>query len=68
MVDSKREITIDAIERFLTHVVENKPENNAPAAAESTFRHFWVGWRSTKDGGWLGRRCWNRIRGSRQTG
>jgi predicted dehydrogenase len=36
-VDSKREITIDAIERFLTHVVENKPENNAPAAAESTF-------------------------------
>jgi predicted dehydrogenase len=36
-VDSKREITIDAIERFLTHVVENKPENNAPTAAESTF-------------------------------
>jgi predicted dehydrogenase len=36
-VDSKREITIDAIERFLTHVIENKPENNAPAAAESTF-------------------------------
>ena len=35
--DSKREITIDAIERFLTHVVENKPENNAPTAAESTF-------------------------------
>jgi predicted dehydrogenase len=35
-VDSKREITIDAIERFLTHIVENNPENNAPAAAEST--------------------------------
>jgi myo-inositol 2-dehydrogenase/D-chiro-inositol 1-dehydrogenase len=36
-VDSKREITIDALERFITHIVENKPENNAPAAAESTF-------------------------------
>jgi myo-inositol 2-dehydrogenase/D-chiro-inositol 1-dehydrogenase len=35
-VDSKREITIDAIERFLTHVIEGKPENNAKAAAEST--------------------------------
>ena len=35
-VDSKREITIDAIERFLTMVVENKPENNAQWAAEST--------------------------------
>jgi myo-inositol 2-dehydrogenase / D-chiro-inositol 1-dehydrogenase len=35
-VDSKREITIDAIERFLTHIVENKPENNAFMAAEST--------------------------------
>jgi myo-inositol 2-dehydrogenase / D-chiro-inositol 1-dehydrogenase len=35
-VDSKREITIDAIERFLTHVIENKPENNAFTAAEST--------------------------------
>ena len=35
-VDSKREITIDAIERFLTHIVENKPENNAKTAAEST--------------------------------
>jgi predicted dehydrogenase len=35
-VDSKREITIDAIERFLTRVVENKPENNAQWAAEST--------------------------------
>lgn len=35
-VDSKREITIDAIERFLTHVIENKPENNASMAAEST--------------------------------
>lgn len=36
-VNSKREITIDAIERFITHVLENKPENNAQAAAESTF-------------------------------
>lgn len=36
-VDSKREITIDAIERFLTHVAENKPENDAFFAAESTF-------------------------------
>ena len=36
-VDSKREITIDAIERFLTHVIENKPENNAASAADSTF-------------------------------
>ena len=35
-VDSKREITIDAIERFVTRVVENKPENNAATAAEST--------------------------------
>jgi predicted dehydrogenase len=35
-VDSKREITIDAIERFLTHVVENKPENSSMTAAEST--------------------------------
>lgn len=35
--DSKREITIDAIEHFLTHIVENRPENHAPAAAESTF-------------------------------
>jgi myo-inositol 2-dehydrogenase/D-chiro-inositol 1-dehydrogenase len=35
-VDSKREITIDAIERFLTHVIENQPENNAPTAADST--------------------------------
>jgi predicted dehydrogenase len=35
-VDSRREITIDAIERFLTRVVEGRPENNAPAAAEST--------------------------------
>lgn len=36
-VDSKREITIDAIERFLTHIAENQPENNAFWAAESTF-------------------------------
>lgn len=35
-VDSKREITIDAVERFVTRVVENKPENNAATAAEST--------------------------------
>jgi predicted dehydrogenase len=35
--DAKREITIDAIEHFLTCVVENKPENHAPAAVESTF-------------------------------
>jgi predicted dehydrogenase len=35
-VDSKREITIDAIERFLTRIVEGKPENNAAMAAEST--------------------------------
>jgi len=36
-VDSKREITIDAIERFLTHIIENKPENNASWVADSTF-------------------------------
>ena len=36
-VDSKREITIDSIEHFLTQVIENKPENHAPEAAESTF-------------------------------
>jgi predicted dehydrogenase len=35
-VKSKREITIDAIERFLTRIVEARPENNAMAAAEST--------------------------------
>ncbi|HWR53108.1 MAG TPA: Gfo/Idh/MocA family oxidoreductase [Bryobacteraceae bacterium] len=35
-VESKREITIDAIERFLTRIAENKPENNAKDAAEST--------------------------------
>jgi predicted dehydrogenase len=35
-VDSKREITIDALERFITRVVESKPENNAMWAAEST--------------------------------
>jgi predicted dehydrogenase len=35
-VDSKREITIDAIEYFLSRVVENKPENNAQWAADST--------------------------------
>ena len=36
-VDSKREITIDSIEHFLTHVVENEPENHAQDAADSTF-------------------------------
>lgn len=35
-VDSKREITIDALERFITCVLDNKPENNAQWAAEST--------------------------------
>jgi myo-inositol 2-dehydrogenase/D-chiro-inositol 1-dehydrogenase len=35
-VDSKREITIDALERFVTHIIENTPENNAFIAAEST--------------------------------
>jgi len=35
-VKSKREITIDAIERFLTAIVEGRPENNALWAAEST--------------------------------
>ncbi len=36
-VDSKREITIDAIENFLTKIVTAKPENEAPRACESTF-------------------------------
>lgn len=35
-IDSKREITIDAIEHFLACVVENRPENHATEAAEST--------------------------------
>jgi predicted dehydrogenase len=35
-VKSKREITIDALERFITHIVAGKPENNAQWAAEST--------------------------------
>lgn len=35
-VDSKREITIDAIERFVTHIVENNPENNTQWVGEST--------------------------------
>jgi myo-inositol 2-dehydrogenase / D-chiro-inositol 1-dehydrogenase len=35
-VDSKREITIDALDYFITRIVENKPENNAKWAAEST--------------------------------
>jgi predicted dehydrogenase len=36
-VDSKREITIDALERFLSCIVDNKPGNDAFFAAESTF-------------------------------
>jgi myo-inositol 2-dehydrogenase / D-chiro-inositol 1-dehydrogenase len=35
-IDSKREITIDALEYFITRIVDNKPENNAKWAAEST--------------------------------
>jgi predicted dehydrogenase len=35
-VDSRREITIDAIEHFLSRIIENKPENHASEAAEST--------------------------------
>lgn len=35
-VDSKREITIDAIEHFLAAIVNNKPENHAADAADST--------------------------------
>jgi len=36
-VDSKREITADAVESFLTHVLSGKPENAAFSACESTF-------------------------------
>ena len=36
-VNSKREITIDAVEHFLTCVVAGKPENEAPWVCESTF-------------------------------
>ncbi|MFB3829005.1 MAG: Gfo/Idh/MocA family protein [Bryobacteraceae bacterium] len=36
-VDSKREITIDAVDAFLGKVVAGTPENTAPNACESTF-------------------------------
>ncbi len=36
-VDSKREITIDAVDAFLSKVVAGTPENTAPSACESTF-------------------------------
>jgi len=36
-VDSKREITIDAVESFLNKVLAGKPENTAFSACESTF-------------------------------
>jgi myo-inositol 2-dehydrogenase / D-chiro-inositol 1-dehydrogenase len=36
-VNSKREITIDALERFITCILDNKPENNAQWVADSTF-------------------------------
>jgi predicted dehydrogenase len=36
-VDSKREITIDAVEDFLAKVVANRPENTAPSGCDSTF-------------------------------
>jgi predicted dehydrogenase len=36
-VKSKREITIDAVEEFLTKVLAGKPENHAFSACESTF-------------------------------
>jgi hypothetical protein len=35
-VDSKREITMDAIAHFLSRIIENKPENHASEAVEST--------------------------------
>ncbi len=35
-VQSKREITIDAVEDFLTHVVDQRPQNNAITACDST--------------------------------
>ncbi len=35
-VDSKREITIDAVESFFTSIVERRPYNKAKDAAEST--------------------------------
>jgi hypothetical protein len=36
-VDSKREITIDAVEEFLAKILAGKPENTAPSGCESTF-------------------------------
>jgi predicted dehydrogenase len=36
-VDSKREITMDAVEHFFTSIVDSKPINMAPSAVESTF-------------------------------
>jgi predicted dehydrogenase len=36
-VDSKREITTDAVEEFLARIVSGKPENMAFAACDSTF-------------------------------
>ena len=36
-VNSKREITIDAIEYFLTRIIAGTPDNEAPRACESTF-------------------------------
>jgi predicted dehydrogenase len=36
-VDSKREITIDAVEEFLTKILAGQPENAAPSGCESTF-------------------------------
>ena len=39
-VDSKREITIDAVESFVSHIVEHKQKNMAFDAAESTLTAF----------------------------
>ncbi len=36
-VDSKREITIDAVEDFLGKITAGRPENTAPSGCESTF-------------------------------
>ncbi|MGE5648541.1 MAG: Gfo/Idh/MocA family protein [Acidobacteriota bacterium] len=36
-VESKREITVDAVEEFLSRIVSGRPENMAFAACESTF-------------------------------
>src|SRR5262249_33166866 len=35
--ESKREITIDAVEQFFTSVLDKKPYNLAPVAADATF-------------------------------